>query len=121
MPSLNNKALLFEISAFIADNNIRRSVLTVATNTMATDGVVMDRSMIVQPNDTPAKIECIANNKATIIKCTGGPVMVTVTVGTNFTPVQFEIASVWIMTTAISNLSVFNSGSRAVQLRFIQV
>jgi hypothetical protein len=120
MPSLNSKALLFEINTFIADNNIRRSVLTLATNTQSTDGVLNDRSLLVKTGlVTPIVIDCVDNNKATIIKCTGGPLTFTVKIGDN-EPDTFPVASVWVMTTNIKELSVTNPGTRDIQMRIIQ-
>jgi len=121
MPSLNNKALLFEINTFVADNNIRRSVLTIATNTQSTDGVLNDRSLLVKTGLTdPLNIECVPNNKATIIKCTSGPLTVQVKLGANTDAVEFEVASVMILSTPVTDLKVINNGTRDVQMRIIQ-
>lgn len=122
MPSLNNKALLFEINTFIADNNIRRSVLTLATNTQSTDGVLNDRSLLVKTGlSVPINIECVDNNQATIIKCTGGPLMFTAKIADNADAITFQVASVWVMTTNIKELAVINPGTRDTQMRIIQV
>lgn len=121
MPSLNNRALLLQLEAFVADNNIRRSVLTTATNALSIDGVLNDRSLNVAPAlETPLSIECVPNNKTTVFRCVGGPLTVSAKFGTNVLPVEFEVLSMWVMSTPITELTVTNPGSRVVQLRIIQ-
>lgn len=122
MLSISNKALLLELAAYVADNNIRRGVLTTATHTMSTDGVLNDRSLIVKPGlDAPINIECVADNKTTVFKCTGGPLTVNARIGNNVQLIEFEVSSIWVMSTEVKEIKVKNPGERQVQLRIIQV
>lgn len=122
MPALNNKSLLLEVAAFVADNNIRRGVLTMATNSMATDGTFNDRSLNVATGlQTPVEVAVVPDNKMTLLKTTGGPIRVTAKIGENLNAVEFDVASVWVQSTEVKELSLINAGTRAVQVRILQV
>lgn len=121
MPSLNNRALLMEITAFVSENNIRQAALLMATNTKASTGSVTDRSIYLEANTSDTVIECIPGNKATMLKTTAGPVTVNAKLGASTTFTEFVIDSVMVLTTPITALQISNPGSSGIQLRFLQV
>jgi hypothetical protein len=108
MPSINNRALLLDLTAFIAENNIRRGVLTVATNTLSTGEGILERSMILDPTATTT-LQGLTGNQATVIK-TNVPLNVTLWLaqgeGEN---VQFVINTLFVWTDAIDHIDMTNS------------
>ncbi len=126
MPSLANKALLCELSVFVADNAIRRGVLLTTTNNQSGNNSVSDISTTIAPS-TSVGLSPLPANGMTVLRATGGPVTVTIKFGDpalagSLTAVTFTISNVFVASTQIASLTVANpSTTDNVQLRAIQI
>lgn len=122
---MTSRALLVQIEAFVAENNIRRSVLLCATNTQNASDVVNDISAVLKsPAQTPAdtlNFICATGNKATMIRTTGGPARITVTFSAQ-SPVTFTLDSIFLITSNIVSLVVHNDSTTVpISVRIIQI
>lgn len=116
---------MVQIEAFVAENNIRRSVLLCATNTQNASESLNDTSAVLKtPSATPAdtlNFICAVGNKATMIRTTGGPVRATVTFGSQ-SPVTFVIDSIFLVTTNVTALILRNESTvTPISVRIIQI
>ena len=67
MPSTDNSAVLLQLEAFIAVNNIRRSVFQVVSNAQATNANISERSFNL-PAGQEELLTGLASNKCTVIR-----------------------------------------------------
>lgn len=122
---MTSRALLLQIEAFVAENNIRRSVLLCATNTQNASGSLSDMSAVLQTQAQPPadslNFVCATGNKATMIRTTTGPVRIVVTFEAQ-NPVTFTVDSIFLVTSNISALSLHNDSlTTPISVRVIQI
>ena len=119
MPSLSNRAMLLELTVYLAENNIRRSVMTAAINVQTTDQEVLERSKTIAALASWT-FESLSANRATVIRAIGGPIRAVITKGTEtWTTV---VNSLFVITDEIGNIKFENqSTERDVQVRVMQV
>lgn len=67
MPSTNNRALLLQLEAFVADNNIRRGLFTVVANAQATDSNMIEQTFAIEAQSSRS-FTCLTVNTATVIR-----------------------------------------------------
>lgn len=126
MPSTSNKALLCELEVFAADNSIRRGILLTTTNNQSPTNAISDISTTVAAS-TSISLSPLPQNSMTVLRCTGGPVNVTIKFGdpanaASLTSVTFAISNVFVLSTQIASLTVANSSATTgVQVRVIQI
>ena len=119
MPSTRNRALLMDLTAFIAENNVRRSILTVATNTLSTGEGILERSLVLTAGST-LTLTAISGNQATVIRTTK-PLTCQMTIP-NADPITFKITNLFVFTDTVTSLVLTNGESTAeAQIRFLQI
>lgn len=125
MPSSSNKALLCELEVFAADNSIRRGILLTTTNNQSPTNAISDISTTVAASNS-ISLSPLPQNSMTVLRCTGGPVTVTIKFGDpanagSLTAVTFDISNVFVLSTQIAALTVANNNTNSVQVRAIQI
>lgn len=120
MPSIANTALLLQLEAYIAENNIRRGIQTVVANVQGGDSGLEDRSKLLAPAEAFTHTG-LTNNKATVIKVSA-PVTVDLTNADG--TLTFTVASLFVFTDNITSLIITNpgaAGTTPVRLRILQI
>lgn len=119
MPSVANRALLTELTVYLAENNIRRGVLTVGTNSQADEEGVFERSVVLQPGQT-FELDCIVNNKFTVIRVTK-PVGASLITGTETH--NFNIHNLFVLSDNFTSMVLTRPADAldATQVRIIQI
>jgi hypothetical protein len=121
-----NRSLLSQLEFFIAEGNIRRSVLLAATNTKNTlSQAAQDLSGVLGlagSADDDRTVAILPNNVATVIRVSS-PTLVTLGFGlSGYTPVAMTVSSFIFVTTPIGFISLANqSPDVKVNYRIIQI
>ena len=118
MPSTNNRALLLQLEAFMADNNIRRGLFTVVANAQATDSNVIEQTFAIEPNTSRAFV-CLPTNTATVIRASK---TVKIKMKINQVDVEGDINSLFVYTGPLEEIELsVNLGQPTSQIRILQV
>lgn len=118
MPSTNNQALLLDLQVFLANNNIRRGVLSVAINATSVSNHYVEQTIDVPANDNK-RFTCAVGNVCTIIRTTK-PITVLLTHGADTS--TFVINSLFVFTDTVDLLQfVNNSPTDVATLRLLQI
>lgn len=94
MPSTNNRALLMNLEVFLADNNIRRGILSAAANVQSVTNNFVEQTLDVAPNSTNS-FTCALTSQCLVIRVTK-PVNVVMTRGEE--SLSFTINSLFVFT-----------------------
>lgn len=121
-----NRSLLAKLEFFVAERNIRRSVLLAATNTKNSQSQgLQDLSGVLNlqgSGDNQKQVTVLPNNVATVIRVSG-PTLLTVGFGlTEWDSVTFTISSILFLTTPVGYLTLTNESlDNKVNYRVIQI
>lgn len=119
MPSTNNRALLVELTVFLAENNIRRGVAKFAVNAQASDSAYQEESRNLAPLGAYT-YTCIDPNAMTILRASR-PVSVTITKGADVWE-TFNVNSIFVFSDSFTSMVVTNlSATDSTNLTLLQV
>lgn len=118
MPSTNNQALLLDLQVFLATNNIRRGVLSVAINAATESNNFVEQTIDVAASGTKT-YTCLTGNVCTVIR-TSIPINVVVTKG--IATFSFTINSLFVFTDSIDQILFTNpDATNIATLRLVQI
>jgi hypothetical protein len=106
MPSINNQALLLDLEVFLANNNIRRGIMSLAVNAAANPPNEFMEAGLSIPPSTSKNFTCGLNNVCTVVRTTK-PVIATMLKG-NY-PFTFTIKSLWVFTDTFDSIEFANA------------
>ena len=122
MPSQTNQALLLQLDVFLAENNIRNGVLSVATNSASPGNTFLERSLDVPANGTKV-FTCEPGNSCLVVRALK-PVTATITrtVGLVTTTSVIVINSLLVLSDYCTSISFANANTTDVAtLRIVQI
>lgn len=116
------RALLADVDVFLAEGNIRRGVGKFANNMLATSGNSrFQEQKLTVVASTSELIKSNPGNVATIIRCSK-PVQITATVAPSTMPTVFTVASLFIYTGELGDLTIANvSQTDDSKVTFLQI
>jgi hypothetical protein len=119
MPSLQNKALLIGLEVDIAQNNVRRNLLSFNVGIPGLDNNFEEHDLIVQPTTSYAFVPA-PNHSVTLVRIVGGKLNVRAQSAQN--TMLFDINSLWVHTDKLTFLEFTNpSAETAVQLFIVHI
>lgn len=125
MPQLNNSILL-HLEVFAADSNIRRNVLSVATNTKGDEtlGNLAELTRIFPATVTPAAAPYVitpeASNKLTVLRAVGGSLNIKLTKGLEV--INFIVTdNIFVFPANCTSIEITNTSTSIVKLHLIQL
>jgi hypothetical protein len=116
------RALLADVDVFLAEGNIRRGVGKFANNMLAAsaNSRFQEQKLTVVAS-TSEVISSVSGNVATIIRCTK-PIKITVTVAPSTMPTVFSVASLFIYTGELGDLTIANDSATVdSKVTFLQI
>jgi hypothetical protein len=105
MPSTNNRALLLELTAFLAENNIRRGVLSCAVNAQALASAYQEESRNIAPSGTYTYTSLSPNSM--IVMRVSKPVRLTITKA-SVVWVPFMVNSLFVFSDSFDSVVIAN-------------
>jgi len=119
MPSTNNRALLLELTAFLAENNIRRGVLSCAVNAQAVDSAYQEESRNIAALGSYTYTS-LTNNSLIVVRASK-PVRLTITKA-SVAWVPFMVNSLFVFSDAFDSMVIANlSATDASNVTILQV
>lgn len=119
MPSTNNRALLLELTAFLAENNIRRGVLSVAVNAQSEGNAYEEKSRNVAASSSFTYTALVPNSL--IVMRVTKPVRLTITKA-SVAWLPFMVNSLWVFSDAFDSVVIANlSSTEASNVTLLQV
>ena len=108
MPSLQNKALLVRLEADLAQNNVRRNILSFRVNVQSLSNNVAEQSVILQPGQVWT-FPVVLNNSITIARALYAANALPITVNAqNAGFYAFTLNSLWVHTDNLVSLTFTN-------------
>lgn len=117
MPSLQNKAILLKLSVDLAENNVRKNILSFNVGVQGQNNNVVEQSLILQPGEV-VNFPVITGNSLTLARCLDGALAVAASNTQGL--LNFTLNSLLVLTDNVLSLSFTNPGSTPVQLYVTQ-
>lgn len=108
MPSTNNRALLLELTAFLAENNIRRGVLNCAVNAQAEAAAYQEESRNIGPSSSYTYTS-LSPNSMFVMRVTK-PVRLTITKA-SVAWVAFVVNSLFVFSDSFDSVVIANQST----------
>jgi hypothetical protein len=119
-----NRALLLQLEAFVAENNIRRSVLLCGTNSRSADSSFSDRSGVLSAfpgAGASVNFPCITINKMTVVKV-GSPVLLDLVLSSGGPTITITCDPLTVLSTQVYSLIIRNTDIlKSPPYRIIQI
>jgi hypothetical protein len=117
MPAVS-KAVLLNIGAFLADNNIRRNVGSFTYNYPSQTASVVTHFLTLNPSETTTWVTPMASSALTFLSC-NGPLSASVTLRPSG-GYDLEVNRLHIVDSDVGQLVLTNPGTSAVNVAIIQ-
>jgi hypothetical protein len=119
MPSLQNKALLIGLEIDLAQNNVRRNLLSFNVGIQSINNDFEERNLTIQPTLSYTFLPT-PSHSVTLVRVVGGKLNVRAQNTQN--TMLFDINSLWVYTDKLTSLEFTNpSTETAIQLFIVQL